>query len=123
MAIRRETVPEAGGRRSGTRIVAATNRYLTTFVEHGLFRADLFYRLSGVEVHVPPLRRRKEDILELARYFLSRCGGRQKFGITPAAVDALITYEWPGNVRELERMIEGGIATAESHRSGSTICR
>ncbi len=113
-----ERVGGQGGRRIDTRIVAATNRNLTTLVEHGLFRADLFYRLSGVEVHVPPLRRRKEDILELAQYFLSRCGGRQKFAITPAAVDALITYEWPGNVRELERMIEGGIATAESHQIG-----
>jgi DNA-binding NtrC family response regulator len=113
-----ERVGGQGSRRIDTRIVAATNRNLTALVEHGLFRADLFYRLSGVEVHVPPLRRRKEDILELAQYFLSRCGGRQKLGITPAAVDALMTYEWPGNVRELERMIEGAIATAESHQIG-----
>jgi transcriptional regulator with PAS, ATPase and Fis domain len=113
-----ERVGGQGGRRVDTRIVAATNRNLATLVERGLFRADLFYRLSGVEVHVPPLRRRKEDILELVQYFLSRSGGRQRFGISPAAVDALMTYDWPGNVRELERMIEGAIATAESHQIG-----
>jgi two-component system nitrogen regulation response regulator NtrX len=62
-----ERVGGQGSRRIDTRIVAATNRNLTALVEHGLFRADLFYRLSGVEVHVPPLRRRKEDILELVQ--------------------------------------------------------
>jgi transcriptional regulator with PAS, ATPase and Fis domain len=113
-----ERVGGQGGRRVDTRIVAATNRNLSTLVERGLFRADLFYRLSGLEVRVPALRDRKGDILELAQYFLSRCSARHRYSITPAAVDALTTYEWPGNVRELERMIEGAIATAESHQIG-----
>lgn len=120
-AIQDLTVERVGGhtgRRIDTRIVAATNRSLAGLVERGLFRADLFYRLSGLEVRVPPLRQRKEDILELAQYFISRSGGRQRYTISAATVDALMTYDWPGNVRELERMIEGAIATAESHQIG-----
>jgi transcriptional regulator with PAS, ATPase and Fis domain len=111
-----ERVGGSGSRRVDVRIVAATNRSLAGLVEHGVFRADLFYRLSGVEVRVPPLRRRKGDILELAQYFLQRHQGRGRLTMTPAAVDALMTYDWPGNVRELERMIEGAIATTESRQ-------
>ena len=111
-----ERVGGHGGRRIDTRIVAATNRSLASLVEHGLFRADLFYRLSGVDLHVPPLRRRKADILELAQYFLARHQGRGRLTMTTPAIDALIAYDWPGNVRELERMIEGAIATAESRQ-------
>ncbi len=116
-AIQDLTVERVGGngpRQINTRIVAATNRPLAALVDHGLFRADLFYRLSGVEIRVPPLRRRKSDILELAHYFLARHEGRGRLSMTSAAADALIAYDWPGNVRELERMIEGAIATAES---------
>lgn len=118
-AIQDFTVERVGGngaRRINTRIVAATNRPLAGLVEQGLFRTDLFYRLSGVEIAVPPLRRRKGDILELALYFLARHASRGRLGMTPAAVDALVTYDWPGNVRELERMLEGAVATAESHQ-------
>jgi DNA-binding NtrC family response regulator len=96
--------------------VAATNRPLSGLVDRGLFRTDLFYRLSGVEIRVPPLRLRKADILELTQHFLARHEGRGRLTMTPAAVDALIAYDWPGNVRELERMVEGAIATAESRQ-------
>jgi two-component system response regulator HydG len=99
-----------------TRIVVATNRSLAALCEKGLFRTDLYYRLSGVDVRVAPLRQRKEDIMELAQYFLSRHAGRRRLSISPAAADALMTYEWPGNVRELERMIEGAIATCEARQ-------
>lgn len=109
-----ERVGGVGPRQINTRIVAATNRPLAGLVDRGLFRTDLFYRLSGVEIRVPPLRQRKGDILELTQYFLARHEGRGRLTMTPAAVDALIAYDWPGNVRELERMIEGAIATAES---------
>jgi len=109
-----ERVGGTGGRRVDVRIVAATNRTLAGLVAHGLFRADLFYRLSGVEVQVPPLRLRKSDILELAQYFLARHQARGRYTMTAAAVDALMAYDWPGNVRELERMIEGAVAIAES---------
>jgi transcriptional regulator with PAS, ATPase and Fis domain len=111
-----ERVGGIGPRQINTRIVAATNRPLSGLVDRGLFRTDLFYRLSGVEIRVPPLRLRKGDILELTQYFLSRHEGRGRLTMTPAAVDALIAYDWPGNVRELERMIEGAIATAESRQ-------
>ncbi|MFN2445799.1 MAG: sigma 54-interacting transcriptional regulator [Vicinamibacterales bacterium] len=113
-----ERVGGQGGRRVDTRIVAATNRNLASLVERGLFRADLFYRLSGLEVRVPALRHRKDDILELVQYFLSRSSARHRYSLTAAAVDALTIYDWPGNVRELERMIEGAVATAESHQIG-----
>ena len=113
-----ERVGGSGLKRVDTRIVAATNRPLATLAERGLFRTDLYYRLSGVDVRVPALRQRREDILELAYYFLSRHGGRGRLAITPAAADALLTYDWPGNVRELERMIEGAIATCESQQIG-----
>ncbi len=111
-----ERVGGTGSKRVDTRIVAATNRPLATLAERGLFRADLYYRLSGVDVRVPALRQRREDILELASYFLSRHGGRGRLAISAAASDALLTYEWPGNVRELERMIEGAVATCESQQ-------
>jgi transcriptional regulator with PAS, ATPase and Fis domain len=115
-AIQDLTVERVGGvssRRVDTRIVVATNRPLASLCEKGLFRSDLYYRLSGVDVRVPPLRSRKEDILELAQYFLSRHAGRRRLLIGPAGSDALLAYDWPGNVRELERMIEGAIATCD----------
>ena len=111
-----ERVGGSGGRHINARIVAATNRPLSDLVDRGLFRTDLFYRLSGVEIRVPPLRQRKSDILELTQYFLARHDGRGRLTATPAAMDALVAYDWPGNVRELERMIEGAIATAESRQ-------
>ncbi len=111
-----ERVGGNGSKRVDTRIVVATNRPLATLAEKGLFRADLYYRLSGVDVRVPALRQRREDILELAYYFLSRHGGRGRLTISAAAADALLAYDWPGNVRELERMIEGAVATCESHQ-------
>jgi transcriptional regulator with PAS, ATPase and Fis domain len=111
-----ERVGGSGARQINARIVAATNRPLADLVDRGLFRTDLFYRLSGVEIRVPPLRQRKADILELTQYFLARHEGRGRLTVTPAALDALIAFDWPGNVRELERMIEGAIATAESRQ-------
>ena len=113
-----ERVGGNGARRVNTRIVVATNRPLAALAERGLFRSDLYYRLSGVEVRVPALRQRKEDILELAHHFLARHGHRGGLTISPAAADALTTYGWPGNVRELERMIEGAVATCESGQIG-----
>jgi transcriptional regulator with PAS, ATPase and Fis domain len=97
------------------RIIAATNRSLHTLVTRKTFRSDLFYRLSGVEVHVPPLRDRREDIPGLAAYFLSRHHRTPAFELSAAAADALFTYHWPGNVRELERVMERAVALATSH--------
>jgi len=91
---------------------------LSALVERGVFRTDLFYRLSGVEIRVPPLRSRKSDILELTQYFLARHQASSQVALSPAAIDALVSYDWPGNVRELERMVEGAIATADSKQIG-----
>ena len=97
------------------RLVAATNRPLRDLVQQGEFRSDLFYRLSGIELTVPPLRSRREDILELARYFLVRHGGLRALGLSAAAENALFLYDWPGNVRELERMMESVVVLARGH--------
>jgi Nif-specific regulatory protein len=99
-----------------TRLVVATNKPLAGLVADGRFRMDLYYRLHGVEVHVPPLRERREDILELARYFLERHRGLRTLQISEGAIDALLAYHWPGNVRELERVMERAIALAGSDR-------
>jgi DNA-binding NtrC family response regulator len=96
------------------RILAATNRPLAGLVERGLFRPDLFYRISGVDVRVPALRERRPDIPELARYFLERHRATRRLRLSDAAVDLLIAYHWPGNVRELERFVERAVALAES---------
>jgi transcriptional regulator with PAS, ATPase and Fis domain len=109
-----ERVGGIGSRRVNTRIVAATNRPLTEMVSRGLFRTDLYYRLGGVEIHVPPLRARREDISELGTYFLSRHRHTRELSFSDAAVDALRLYSWPGNVRELERFIERAVALTES---------
>lgn len=90
------------------RIVAATNQNLDTLIERGRFRKDLFYRLRGVTIHLPPLRERREDIAELAHYFLfrfNRALGTSVQSISELALDILQRYEWPGNVRELQSVI------------------
>jgi transcriptional regulator with PAS, ATPase and Fis domain len=109
-----ERVGGNGVRRVNTRIVAATNRPLGELVARGLFRADLFYRLSGVEIHVPALRHRREDIEELSTYFLTRHRQTRDLRMSFAALEALRHYHWPGNVRELERLIERTVALAET---------
>jgi DNA-binding NtrC family response regulator len=96
------------------RIVAATNRSLSSLVERRLFRPDLFYRLSGVDVRVPTLRERRPDVMELAHYFLARHRPTQPLRLAAAAGDALMSHDWPGNVRELERLMERAVTLAES---------
>ena len=91
------------------RIVAATNRNLTTEVEAGRFREDLYYRLNVIPIHIPPLRERKKDIPLLARHFLKKYGkkiGLERKDYTREAEQKLAGYHWPGNVRELENVIE-----------------
>ena len=116
-AIQDLTVERVGGyssRRIDTRIIVATNRPLSDLVEQGRFRLDLFYRLNGIDVQVPPLRQRKEDVIELATYFLERYRTLRPLKLSTAAADALLAYDWPGNVRELERVIERGVALNSS---------
>ncbi len=107
-----ERVGGNGGRRVNTRIIVATNRPLTELVEQGRFRMDLFYRLNGIDVQVPPLRSRPDDITELALYFLERYRAVRPLRLSSAAAEALSAYSWPGNVRELERVIERAVALA-----------
>jgi len=111
-----ERVGAHAGHAVDIRLVVATNRPLRDLVHHGEFRSDLFYRLSGIELKVPPLRSRREDILELARYFLVRHGGLRALGLSAAAENALFSYDWPGNVRELERMMESAVVLARGHQ-------
>ena len=115
-AIQEVAVERVGGhgvRRVNTRIVAATNRPLTRLVEQRLFRSDLYYRLAGVEITVPPLRDRVDDVLELAGHFLERHRYTRALTLSAAAQEALRAYQWPGNVRELQRVIERAVALAE----------
>ncbi len=91
------------------RIVAATNKDLEAEVSAGNFREDLFYRLSVIEISLPPLRERKEDIPLLAKFFVSKTARQQdaaERSISPEALEELIKYSWPGNIRELENVIE-----------------
>ncbi len=120
-AIQELAVERVGGNglhRVNTRVIAATNKSLCSLVESRAFRADLYYRLAGIEIHVPPLRERREDILELASYFLERHSGTRRLTLSRAAADALLIYDWPGNVRELERMMERTLALAQRDTIG-----
>jgi DNA-binding NtrC family response regulator len=109
-----ERVGGNGTHRVDIRIIAATNRALADLVAQRAFRPDLFYRLSGVDVRVPSLRERRDDILELAHYFLARHRMTRPLTFSPEASDALVHYEWPGNVRELERLVERAVTLAAS---------
>jgi transcriptional regulator with PAS, ATPase and Fis domain len=118
-AIQERVVERVGAHASHAvdiRLVVATNRPLRELVQQGEFRPDLFYRLSGIELKVPPLRSRREDILELARYFLVRHDGLRALGLSAAAENALFSYAWPGNVRELERMMESAVVLARGNQ-------
>jgi DNA-binding NtrC family response regulator len=85
---------------------------LRDLVERRLFRPDLYYRLSGVDIHVPSLRERRSDIQELAAYFLERHRHTRHLKLSDMALQALRAYDWPGNVRELERLMERAVALA-----------
>ena len=91
------------------RVIAATNRPLAPMIADGRFREDLYYRLQVIEIHVPPLRERREEIGPLARAFVRNCAeheGRPVPVLTPRLEEALLAYDWPGNVRELENVIQ-----------------
>jgi DNA-binding NtrC family response regulator len=112
-------VGENKNRKVDVRVVASTNRDLSQRVAAGAFRQDLYYRLKVVELRVPPLRERRDDILPLARILLVEAVTRMKrtmAGFTPQAVDQLLRYAWPGNVRELENAVERAVALARGDR-------
>ncbi|MGY8778882.1 MAG: sigma-54-dependent transcriptional regulator [Longimicrobiales bacterium] len=99
-----------------TRIVAATNKDLEEEVARGGFRRDLYYRLNVIQLHLPPLRDRREDIQVLANYFLDRAGEKSgnKYSLAEETMDVLSKYDWPGNVRELENALERAVVVARS---------
>jgi len=99
------------------RVISATNKDIKKAVANGQFREDLYYRLNVVNIELPPLRERKEDILLLAQHFLKKFAVENQKGITgfsPEATDFLLRYEWPGNVRELENAIERAVILAQN---------
>jgi len=99
------------------RVVAATNRKLTDAIEQGRFRLDLYYRLNVIQIVLPPLRERKEDVIPLAENFIRHYNGKFKRdiqGVSRAAAAMLLGYEWPGNVRELRNVIERAMVLEES---------
>jgi transcriptional regulator with PAS, ATPase and Fis domain len=112
-------VGENRARSINVRVMAATNRDLLADVHGARFRQDLYYRLRVVEVVVPPLRERREDVLPLARQFLASAAkrfGKKAATLTPDAANALLRHPWPGNVRELENALERATALARSDR-------
>ena len=103
------------------RVLAATNRNVEEEVKSGKFRQDLYYRLNVIRLEVPSLRERREDVPELARYFLDRCGrehNKTVRALAPDALRALDAYAFPGNVRELENIIERAVALASGPQIG-----
>jgi Nif-specific regulatory protein len=98
------------------RVITATNKDLLSLVNKGNFREDLYYRLHVFPIYVPPLRKRKADIVLLADHFLdkyAKASGRQIRRLSSAVIDMLMSYHWPGNVRELENVIERSVLVAE----------
>jgi two-component system response regulator PilR (NtrC family) len=101
------------------RVIAATNKDFEEEIAEGRFREDLYYRLSVIPIHLPPLRERTDDIPLLAREFLGRFAksmSKSIEGIEPEAMRRLEVYDWPGNVRELENTIERAVALEAGHR-------
>ncbi len=101
-----ERVGSHQSRRLDVRVIAATNQSLPDLVARRRFRSDLFHRLSGIEVVLPPLRERGDDVIELARHVVQTLAPDRSLRLTAAAEDALRSHHWPGNVRELERVIQ-----------------
>ena len=97
------------------RVIATTNRSLTELIERGIFRSDLYYRLNVVPLTIPPLRDRRSDIPELAKYFLRKYEPKEKrgqFSISPELSAQFCSYDWPGNIRELENAVRRALALA-----------
>jgi len=119
-ATQEQEFERVGGSRTlkvDVRLIAATNIDLPAAIAAGRFREDLYYRLNVVNIRVPPLRERREDILPLARHFVLKLGREMKRpieGFSDKAVEILISHDWPGNVRELENTVERALLMAEN---------
>jgi DNA-binding NtrC family response regulator len=102
--------------KTNCRIIAATNRKPEEAIKAGKLREDLFYRISAISVHLPPLRERRDDIMPLANSFLRRYAAqanRTLNGFTPPAIERLVTFDWPGNVRQLQNEIQRAVLLSE----------
>jgi Nif-specific regulatory protein len=112
--------------RTDVRVIAATNRNLQQMVANGQFREDLYYRLNVVSIEMPPLRERKDDVGQLAMFFLRRFAGELKKrvdGLSPDALKLLMRYNWPGNIRELENSIERAVLLSDGSQVTATDLR
>jgi len=123
-----ERVGSSQTRKVRVRILSATNANLPAEVQAGRFREDLLFRINTIELHLPPLRERREDIPLLAAYFLRQHAQRYRKALAtfdPAAMQALLDYSWPGNVRELDHSIERAVllASGEQVRAGDFALR
>ncbi len=119
--LQEKEIRRLGGRdaiKVDVRIVAATNKDLENEMKKGTFREDLYYRMNVVRIELPPLRERKEDIPELAEYFISKYNqefGKRIKGIDNSALKAFAEYSWPGNIRQLESVIEKAVLMCDSN--------
>ncbi|MCX8092169.1 MAG: sigma-54 dependent transcriptional regulator [Verrucomicrobiae bacterium] len=114
-----QEVRPVGGKTSyktNCRVIAATNRKPEDAIKEGKLREDLYYRISTISVHLPPLRERREDIMPLANAFLKRFAAQAKrpiTGFTPAAIERLMAFDWPGNVRQLQNEVQRAVLLCE----------
>jgi formate hydrogenlyase transcriptional activator len=119
-ALQEKEIERIGGKSTikiDVRIIAATNRDLEKLMEEGKFRTDLYYRLNIFPIQLPPLRERREDIPQLAKYFImrySKKAGKKITNLNNKALDLLKNYDWPGNIRELEHLIERSVLLTEN---------
>jgi len=114
-----QTFSRLGGNKTidvDVRVIAATNKDLWKEIELGNFRADLYYRLNVVTLHIPPLRKRREDIVLIAEFFrrkIAREVRKKVRGFSAETIDLLKNHSWPGNIRELKNLVERSVLVAE----------
>jgi two-component system nitrogen regulation response regulator GlnG len=117
----RSVIERVGGTepiKTDVRVLAATHQNLEKAVRDKRFREDLFYRLNVIQINIPPLRKRKDDILQLAEYFMEKyqASGVKKKVLTPETIKILRAYDWPGNVRELENAVQRAITLSQGDK-------
>lgn len=118
-ALQEREIVRVGGHQAipvDVRLVAATHRNLEELIEQGEFREDLFYRIKGVEIEIPPLRERRQDIPHLIRYFAEQFCAAERIPVpvfSQEALALLLSYDYPGNVRELQNLVEGAVSLAD----------
>jgi DNA-binding NtrC family response regulator len=123
-ALQERTIDRIGGVRTipvDVRVIAATNVDLAAAVAAGRFREDLYYRLNVIQIRMPPLRERRDDVPLLVEHFLARFNqrlGKRVVGVDPSALAALMAWSWPGNIRELENVVERGVLLADGELLG-----